>query len=342
MQRRARTADLAFFAVLAALIALPFVAPLTQASTGSGTSSSGSSNSGGGGTTTGTGGGGDGSLSGSSDGSSNSGGNGDATGSSGGTTTGGTSNGGSSSDDGGDTTGSTGDGTTTTTGGSSNGGGSNDSSDTTGNGTTTTGGSSNGGSSDDGGSTGGGTTTTGSTGGGTDDSNGFSGGSSDDNGAPLTRPTNPGTPQGLVELVPAIGTVTEVTARNLPPFLFLGCLTGLIAGADSFPGPVFYPAGADAPTAVGQLCSRIDVRPLTDGFGGSGLSSNASSNVSTRDVDPDQVQIRIEVMQDGRIVVQQELREVKQRVAFSLVAALLIVLGAIGVGFVIGRGRSRG
>lgn len=293
---------MAFFAVVAVAIAVPVAGlDLTAGGTNTGTGSSQS-------------GGSDGSSdSGSSNGSSDSGGS-DSGGSGsddsgpGGSGSGGSGSGGSGSggsDSGGN--GGTGDGSTSTTGETS--------------GAATAGG-------DDSGTTSGARGT----------SNSDAGGSSDGLGE-LRFPSAPSTPEALEALIPVAGTVLEVTVRNLPPFLFLPCLAGVIAGADAFPEAAFYD-GPDLADQVADLCARIDVFPLT-GFTGSGFSSPSTVPAAEVSVDPDDVELTIEVRPDGTITVMQEFRDAEQRFALTLLAAGLLVLAASALALVLRWDRRR-
>ena len=138
-------------------------------------------------------------------------------------------------------------------------------------------------------------------------------------------------PESFGRAIPEVGTAIEATIRNLPPFLLLSCLVGLVAGADSIPPSS---QGPDAATDVAAACAKVDVDPLQ------GWSGPFSPGIG--DVDPDDIRLHITIEPGGRIHVHPYLPDYRRnRLLLTLLAALLLVLLVGAVAYTIGRGRRR-
>jgi hypothetical protein len=125
-----------------------------------------------------------------------------------------------------------------------------------------------------------------------------------------------------------VGTVLYATVRNLPPFLVLACLAGLVNG-DVGPGPF----GPDAATEVNAACAAVTLRPLRD------LSGPFSD--PPRHVDPLTLELKITVDRPHHVVVEALLPQDRQnRLVASLLAALLIVVLAFALAVLARRRRS--
>ena len=167
-------------------------------------------------------------------------------------------------------------------------------------------------------------------------SDGSSEGSSSGSSGGTTGTTSGGTTGGTrpapVAVIPAVGTVVVATMRNLPPFVPLACLAGLLAGPDALgQGPY----GRDLTSATAAACAKISIRPLRD------LSGPFSDPPSRPD--PNDLELKIEVDTDRHVVITPSVPSQRQnRLLLSLLAAALIVILGLVMALVVRGKKPRG